>query len=54
MKGKFIIYALVVSFISAASSWGSLLNSPGAQGGSGSSWSSNSGSGYRGSGGWHK
>ena len=56
MKGKFIIYALLVSFVSAAASWGNLLNSPSGSStsGSGSSWSSNTGSGSWSSGGWHK
>jgi hypothetical protein len=56
MNGKFIVYALIVAFISVIASWGKLL-SPG-QGGSGSyrsgsSWSSSSNGGSWGGGG-HK
>jgi hypothetical protein len=54
MNGKFIAYALLVSFISTASSWSKMLSSPNQQGSnssshSGSSWSSHSGSGSGGS-----
>lgn len=55
MNGKFIVYALIVAFISVVASWGKLV-SPGQGGGSyrsGSSWSSNSGGGSWGGGG-HK
>ena len=48
MNGKFIVYALIVSFVCTISSWGALLDGSGGSGPSsrsGSSWSSNTGSG---------
>lgn len=58
MNGKFIVYALIVSFVCTISSWGELLDGSGGSGssyrsGSGSSWSSNTGGGSWGGGG-HK
>lgn len=60
MNGKFIVYALIVSFVCTMFSWGALLDGSGGGGsssrsGSGSSWSSNTGSGGSwGGGGGHK
>jgi hypothetical protein len=54
MKGKFIVYALVVSLVTTMASWGKVLsgNSFGGSGSrSGSSWSSTSGGSSWGSGG---
>lgn len=50
MNGKFILYALIVSFVCTMFSWGALLDGPGgssssSHAGSGSTWSSNTGSG---------
>jgi len=59
MNGKFIVYALIVSLACTVISWGKLLSSGGPGGntwsnaGSGSTWSSNSGS-WGGGGGGHK
>lgn len=55
MNGKFIVYALVVSFIATGASWSKLLASPSMQSfGSGSSWSSSTGSRSSWSSGSHK
>jgi hypothetical protein len=55
MKGKFLLYALAVSFLSTVFSWGSMLKASTTSGGS--SWSSHSRGGYSGGytgGGGHK
>lgn len=57
MRGKFIVYSLVVMLICTVMSWSKLLvpGQGGYGGGGGSSWSSSSGStGGSWSGGWHK
>jgi hypothetical protein len=55
MKGKFFLYALVVTLLSTVFSWGSMVNASTSSGGS--SWSSHSRGGYSGGytgGGGHK
>jgi hypothetical protein len=55
MKGKFILYALVVTFLSTVFSWGSMVGASTSAGGS--TWSSHSRGGYSGGfsgGGGHK
>jgi hypothetical protein len=55
MKGKYLLYAVVVTLISTVFSWGSMVDTPGSSGGS--SWSSHSRGGYSGGytgGGGHK
>jgi uncharacterized membrane protein YgcG len=54
MKGKFIVYALLVSLVSTILSWSEVASGGGSRTGSGSSWSSNSGGGSWGGGGGHK
>jgi hypothetical protein len=52
MKGKFLMYAIIVALGSSVMSWGSLAARAGGGSGSGNSWHSySSGPGYSG-GGW--
>jgi uncharacterized membrane protein YgcG len=55
MSNKFLLYAIFVTVVATATSWGKLIGSSSTRGGS-SSWSSPSGGGgyYGGGGGGHK
>lgn len=51
MRGKFLIYGIVLVMFSSLMSWGSMFSRAGGRVGSGGSWGSSSSGGYS-SGGW--